>query len=79
MNKAHFESLNLQFGDKLWIMTETGEGFFGRYHGKYDLSNGTFCFYNNSRGREEKVKIIILAKDGKKAIKLYNKLPNYNE
>ena len=55
MTRFSFMSLGLVFNDYIWIMTESGEGFFGYYRHEYNESRQTFKFHNNSNGQLETI------------------------
>jgi len=53
MNVHTFLSLELKYGDFIYIVTEKGEGFSGNYENDYNSSNETFKFSNFSNGKTE--------------------------
>ena len=58
INDAYFRDLNLQFGEHIYLMIETGEGFTGYFHGNYN--GDSFVFYNFSVGHEQRIRIVNL-------------------
>lgn len=55
MNDSNLINLNLSCGDRIYIVTKTGEGFHGEYESEYNSSNGTFIFLNDSNGKRETI------------------------
>ena len=53
INENYFNSLGLEFGDYICLMIETGEMFFGLYHGDFDGQG--FYFYSHSTGNEIRI------------------------
>ncbi|WP_295769191.1 hypothetical protein [uncultured Mucilaginibacter sp.] len=53
IDQVYFNKLNLQFGDLIYLMIETGEGFNGTYQDGFDGS--TFLFTNFSNGKTQKI------------------------
>ena len=57
MIKSNFEALELQRGDYIWLLNESGQGCWGIYLDEYDRSKQTFSFRNNSNGQIEIIEI----------------------
>jgi len=51
--RQFFQSLNLKYGEVISIMNEGGEIIIGQYYGNFEVSSGTFHFYNHSNGQTE--------------------------
>lgn len=53
IDQVYFQKLSLQFGDLIYLMIETGEGFTGFFQDGFDGS--TFLFTNFSNGKTQKI------------------------
>jgi len=60
MTKYYFEDLKLATDEYIWLMNESGEGFFGLFKGNYHEKNQTFNFLNHSNGKVELINIASL-------------------
>ena len=55
ISEVYFQDLHLQYGDMIYLVIETGEGFTGNYHNNF--TGSSFSFSNFSNGREEIIEL----------------------
>lgn len=53
ISETYFRKLDLKYGNLIYLVTETGEGFNGTYQG--DFTGTTFSFNNFSNGKTQKI------------------------
>lgn len=55
MNSQKFLTLNLKYGDQIYLVNDKGERFNGTYEDEYNSSNNSFKFLNFSNGQIEMI------------------------
>lgn len=55
IDDLYFLKLELTFGEMIYLMIETGEGFTGTFQGGY--TGSTFLFNNFSNGKQQTIQL----------------------